>query len=203
MFKNYSLISFTGCDGSWKSTIISWLLQNPLFYDYKNMHYYSLVMLFAKSKLKKKVKTPNGSDTTCCKYQFYKSIKEVIYWLVLFSYLFVNLKILKKKIILDRTFLDVYIDISSKLSNYHKYEHILWILLILNKLFLKLFSEEKHIYLETGDFIINYNRKMDEELSIFELKYRMYTLHKNNYSNYQVINTTLNSIEQSLWIILH
>lgn len=183
------MITFTWCDWSWKSTIIWELKKDKKYINMYSLHYYSLI---ASGKKERKISVTNIKKKNN---RFISIFKELLYSNIFFIYIIYIYYAKKKRIFLDRTFQDVYIDL--KIKNWNNI-FLKWFM-VLNKLFLILFKDEQHILLTTNSYKTNFLRKKDELEQIFKEKYLEYE--RINKSYYKVINTEEYSIKEIVWKI--
>lgn len=194
MVKDNKMISFSWCDWSWKSSLIDSLLKLQKYNHFTVFHYYDLVKKLEwtkdsgswESKKAKKWKT-----------SFITITKEYIYAIILFLYLVYWTKVKGRYILLDRTYIDVYIDLTCKSPKHlHLYTKGFK---IIDKIFLKIYKRELHFFLETDSYKTNFKRKPDESNDIYRDKFRLYSKIPKN--NHIIINTEKNSIKESIWKI--
>lgn len=183
------MIIINGIDGSGKTTV-SKIIQEK--YDMQYLHYYSFFYI---KKINNNTKQIITKDI---KKNFYISfIKESIF--AIYKLCFLLTLRCKKKIIIDRTFIDVYIDLTVKFGN----QYPLNLFLIFEKIF-RFFKTKGtcFIYLHVDNYKIVLERKSDENKISAQNKFSNYKnmeVFFNNSIKINATNSSANNISDKIY----
>ena len=170
------MIILNGVDGSGKTTV-SKIIQEKNKIQY--LHYYSFVYA-------KKIDDNNQNNKGIkVRNNFYISfLKEIVFAMYKLGFL---VFLAKRNVIIDRTFVDVYIDLNERFG----YRYILGSFLLFERMFRFFrFNKDIFIYLYVDNYKIISQRKKDENIKSAQNKFDAYRRLENFFENSIKINAT-------------
>jgi hypothetical protein len=174
------IIIISGIDGSGKTSLGENLSHNRLG---TYVHYYNLIPMKSQPSKKEANRRPSSF--------LFSFVKESLYGTVKLFHLYFSA--LTQKIIIDRTYLDVYIDLRTKFGNRLPLRYFLILHSISSRL---LHRRAKKIQLCASSVNVLLQRKADESGDSLSEKIRLYKEFDHLYESFFKIDCEINSAEQ-------